>query len=83
MNTKGTFNGTEIDYSFEYTEARKFMGQKGTDLTRLTETVAHLYLQCPEDMQPAYLALIDEIDQRKMMMDFPQALNLTGLGGRS
>lgn len=80
METKGDFNGTEIDYRFEYTEARKLMGQKTTDMDRLHETVTHLYLQCPEDMQAAYVALIFEIDQRKMMMDFPQLFNVTGLG---
>lgn len=80
METKGDFNGTEIDYSFEYTEARKFMGTKGTDLDLLIGNVGHLYLQCPDDMQSAYLALLDEIQKRKMMIDFPQLFNATGLG---
>lgn len=80
METTGDFNGTEINYSKEYCEARKFMGQKTTDMDRLHETVTHLYLQCPEDMQHAFLALLEEIGQRQMMTDFPQLFNATGLG---
>jgi len=82
METKGDFNGTEIDYRFEYTEARKFMGQKGTDMDQLISTVGHLYLQCPEDMRVAYQALLEEIQQRKMMIDFPQVFSTSGLGSR-
>lgn len=77
METKGDFHGTEIDYRDEYHVARKLMGTKGTDLDELTKKVALLYLNCPADMQPIYLALMDEIDQRKMMIEFPQMV--TGL----
>jgi len=82
METKGDFHGTEIDYRDEYHVARKMMGTKGTDLDELTKKVSLLYLNCPEDMQSHYLALIDEIGQRQMMMDFPQMINVTGLGAR-
>ena len=82
METKGDFHGTEIDYRDEYHVARKMMGTKGTDLDELTKKVSLLYANCPEDMSPIYLALIDEIGQRQMMMDFPQLFNVTGLGAR-
>jgi len=82
METKGDFHGTEIDYRDEYHVARKMMGTKGTDLDELTKKVSLLYLNCPDDMQPHYLALIDEIGQRQAMMDFPELFNVTGLGAR-
>ena len=82
METKGDFHGTEIDYRDEYHVARKMMGTKGTDLDELTKKVSLLYLNCPEDMQQHYLALIDEIGQRQAMLDFPQLINVTGLGAR-
>lgn len=81
METIGTFNGTEIDYRFEYTEARKFMGQKGTDMDQLTSTVAHLYLQCPEDMRVAYQALLQEIQRRREMLDLMSLLDMDNIGG--
>jgi hypothetical protein len=77
METKGDFHGTIIDYRDEYHVARKMMGTKGTDLDELIKKVGLLYLNCPEDMQPHYLALINEIEQRQMMIDFPQMV--TGL----
>ena len=80
METKGDFHGTEIDYRDEYHVARKMMGTKGTDLDELTKKVSLLYANCPEDMSSIYLALIEEIGQRQMMMDFPQIFNVTGLG---
>ena len=76
MQTIGTFNGTEIDYRFEYTEARKFMGQKSTDMNQLTSSVAHLYLQCPEDMRVAYQSLLQEITRRKEMLDLMPLLDM-------
>jgi hypothetical protein len=68
MESIGMFNGTEIDYRFEYTEARKFMGLKSTDMDTLISSVGHLYLQCPEDMQPHFQALLEEITQRQTML---------------
>jgi len=68
MESIGMFNGTEIDYRNEYVEARKFMGQKSTDMDTLISSVAHLYLQCPEDMQPHFQALLEEITQRQTML---------------
>ncbi len=68
METIRTFHGTEIDYAKELVEARRLMGLKSTDLDQLTSTVAHLYLNCPEDMQPHYIALIDEISRRQTML---------------
>jgi hypothetical protein len=80
MQTIGTFNGTEIDYRFEYTEARKFMGQKDTDMDQLLSTVAHLYLQCPEDMQVSFQALLLEIQKRIEYLDLLDSLSVT-VGG--
>lgn len=68
METKGDFHGTEIDYRAEYHVARNLMGTKGTDLDELTKKVGLLYLNCPEDMRPHYLALIEEIAQRQTML---------------
>ena len=68
METKGKFNDAEIDYAQEYCEARRLMGIKGTDLDQLHSTVAHLYLQCPEDMSTAYQSLLLEISARQSML---------------
>lgn len=76
METIGEFNGTEIDYRKEYHEARQFMGRKGTDLDQLLSTVAHLYLQCPDDMQPAFQALLHEITERKTMLEIMDLLDM-------
>jgi hypothetical protein len=68
MQTIGTFHGTEVDYAKELVEARRLMGLKSTDMSQLTSTVGHLYLNCPEDMQPHYLALLDEIAKRQTLL---------------
>ncbi len=77
METIGTFNDATIDYRDEYIAARKLMGQKGTDLDQLASVVAHLYLQCPDDMQVVYQALIEEISMRQTL------LIMSALGGKS
>jgi hypothetical protein len=76
MQTIGTFHGTTVNYADALVEARKFMGQKGTDMNRLTTTVAHLYLNCPEDMQPHYQALLQEITRRREMIDLMPLLDV-------
>ena len=68
METIGTFHGTEVDFRSELVEARRLMGLKSTNLDNLTSTVAHLYLSCPEDMIPHYIALIDEISRRQTII---------------
>ena len=70
MQQTGLFNETEINYADELVEGRRLMGLKSTNLDDLLSTVAHLYLQCPQDMVSHYIAMIEEIGRRKTMIDF-------------
>jgi len=63
-----SFADATIDYKFEYTEARKLMGTIGTDMDLLFDSVTLLYLNCPEDLQDVYIALIHEITDRQHML---------------
>ena len=65
------FQSADIDLSKEYAEARKMMGLKSTDLDKLYQTVAHIYICIPEEHQKwadAYLNLMAEIEMRKTML---------------
>ena len=77
METMGTFHGTVVDYRAELVEARRLMGLKSTDMDQLTSTVGHLYLNCPDDMLPHYIALLDEIQKRQTL------IIMAALGGKS
>lgn len=68
MEKVGTFHGAEVDFAKEYCEARKLMGQKSTDLDDLSYSVGLLYLNCPEDLNTHYLALLEEITKRQAMI---------------
>ena len=65
-NPIGTVHGAEVNFSTEYSKARELMGTKGTDLERLMETCALMYLNCPEWMANDWRALIDEIERRQL-----------------
>ena len=69
-NCRGSFDGVPIDYLAEYHEARRFMGERGTDMERLVQSIGLLYLNCPTSMSGAYESLFGEAMRRKIMMDF-------------
>ncbi len=69
----GEFYGAPVDYRDEYVQARKLMGQKGTDLDVLSSTVGFLYLHCPDHIAPQYAALLHEITSRSMMLLFTRS----------
>ena len=64
----GEFYGATVDYRDEYVQARKLMGLKSTDLGKLQESVAFLYMHCPEHLSEHYRALIEEITIRQSMI---------------
>ena len=74
MEVMGTFHGTEVDFAKELVEARKLMGLKTTDLDNLRSTMTHLYLSCPDDIAPHYVAAIDELGKRQTMLTMLEIL---------
>ena len=60
------------NYAFEYHQARKMMGTKGTNLQHLSYCVGLLYLNCPDEWSGPYLDLLDEIDLRWRILNFPE-----------
>ncbi len=65
------FQDADIDLSVEYSEARRLMGLKATNLEELQRAVMHVYITIPSDMPKwadAYVALIHEIAVRQAMI---------------
>jgi len=74
------FQDADIDLSLEYTEARRLMGLKSTDLEELQRSVMHVYITIPQELEEwvtAYIALISEIEDRQLMI---MRLKLNALG---
>lgn len=64
----GDFQGTEIDFSEAYHDARKLMGTVGTDLNDLHYNVGLMYLNAPDKWVEPYLMLMTEITMRQEIM---------------
>lgn len=65
------WNGiTDADWPTEYTEARRLMGLRGTDLMTLRASVVRMAVFAPEPWAHGFRALIDEIEMREHYMLF-------------
>jgi len=72
MNTNlediGTFHECEVNFATEYHSARKLMGTKGTCLDTLYEKVTLLYLNTPPKWIRPYQYLLNEIEDRQLIL---------------
>lgn len=60
-----TEHAPNIDYKYEYLQARKMMTTKGADMDNVIHCIGLLLLNCPDDMVDAFTALLLEASTRQ------------------
>ena len=64
----GKFQGEDVNFATAYTDARKLMGLRTTDMDALYYNTGLLYINAPEKWVNPYSMLMEEIELRINML---------------